>query len=59
MSKDFWLMWGLFLLFIIFAAGATAWGGYADFSLFWLISGVVGTIVLVFYFRRNASQADK
>jgi len=52
-------MWGLFLLFIVFAAGTTAWGGYADFALFWLISGVVGTIVLVFYFRRDASQADK
>ncbi len=59
MGKDFWLMWGLFLLFIIFAAGTTAWGGYADFALFWLISGVVGTIVLFLYFRRDASRAGK
>jgi hypothetical protein len=47
------------LLFIIFAAGTTAWGGYADFALFWLISGVVGTIVLFLYFRRDASRAGK
>jgi hypothetical protein len=52
-------MWGLFLLFIAFAAGATAWGGYAEFAIFWLISGVVGTVVLFFYFRRDASQAGK
>jgi hypothetical protein len=58
-GRDFWLMWGLFLLFIIFAAGATAWGGYPEFSWFWLISGVVGTIVLAYFFRRDASNAGK
>jgi hypothetical protein len=58
-GKDFWLMWFLFLLFIAFAAGMTAWGGYAEFAIFWLISGVVGSAALIFFFRRDASSAGK
>ena len=56
MSKDFWGMWFLFLLFIVFAAGMTYWGGYESYSLFWVISGVVGTIVMAFFFRRDTSR---
>ncbi len=59
MGTDFWLMWILFVLFIIFAAGASAWGGYPNFAIFWLISGVVGTVALAYFFRRDASSAGK
>ena len=55
-SRDFWLMWFIFLLFIIFAAGMTAWGGYPDFAIFWVISGVVGTLALAYAFRRDTSN---
>ena len=59
MGKDFWLMWFLFLLFIAFAAGMTAWGGYPEFAIFLLICGVVGSGALIFFFRRDASSAGK
>lgn len=59
MGKDFWLMLGLYLLFIIFAAAMTAWGGYPDFAIFWLVVGVVGSGALAYFFRRDASSADK
>jgi quinol-cytochrome oxidoreductase complex cytochrome b subunit len=55
-SKDFWLMWVLFLLFIIFAAGMTAWGGYPEFAIFWVISGVIGTLALAYFFRHDSSN---
>lgn len=56
MSKDFWGMWLLFALFIAFAAGMTLWGGYGPYALFWVICGVVGTIVMAYFFRRDASR---
>ena len=56
MNKDFWGMWLLFVLFIVFAAGFTLWGGYAEYALFWLISGVVGTFVMAYFFRSDASR---
>ena len=59
MGKDFWLLLGLYLLFIVFAAGMTAWGGYPDFAIFWLVVGVVGSVALAYYFRRTASSTGK
>ena len=56
MNRDFWGMWLLFVLFIVFAAGFTLWGGYPEYALFWLISGVVGTAVMAYFFRGDASQ---
>jgi hypothetical protein len=55
-SKDFWGMWLLFMLFIVFAAGMTYWGGFVEYAFFWLISGVVGTVVMAYFFRRDASR---
>jgi hypothetical protein len=49
-------MWLLFVLFIAFAAGMTYWGGYVPYSLFWLVVGVVGTVVMAYFFRRDASR---
>ena len=56
MSKDFWGMWLLFLLFIVFAAGMTYWGGFPEYAIFWIISGVVGTVVMGYFFRRDTSR---
>jgi hypothetical protein len=55
-SKDFWPMWGLFLLFIIFAAGMTYWGGYEPYALFWVIVGVVGSVFIGYIFRNGAKD---
>ena len=41
-SKEFWLMTIVFLIFIAFASAMTYWGGYPDYALFWVISGVIG-----------------
>ena len=56
MSKDFWGMWLLFLVFIVFAAAMTYWGGYPEYAIFWLISGVVGTAMMAYFFRRDPSR---
>lgn len=56
MSKDFWGMWLLFIVFIVFAVGVTYWAGFAPYALFWLISGFVGTAVMAYFFRGDASQ---
>jgi hypothetical protein len=55
-SKDFWGMWLLFLLFIAFATGMTLWGGFIPYAFFWIICGVVGTVVMAYFFRRDASR---
>ena len=56
MSKEFWLMTIVFLIFIAFASAMTYWGGYPDYALFWVISGVIGVASLVYFYRRDASR---
>ena len=55
-SREFWLMTIVFLVFIAFASVMTYWGGYEPFTLFWLISGVIGVASLVYFSRRDASR---
>ncbi len=59
MGKDFWPMWGLFLLFIIFATVLTHWAGLTEFAIFWIVAGVIGSVVLILSFRNGTTRAGK
>ncbi len=59
MKPDFWWMLGLFLLFILFAAGAVYWGGYVTFSLVWLAIGVLGSLIIFYIFRPDSMRGRR
>lgn len=54
MKEDFWGMLGFYLLFIIFAAGMTYWGGYVTFALVVVVSGIVGSLAIAYFFRPDS-----
>ena len=59
MKQDFWWMLALYLLFILFAAGAFYWGSYIEIALAWLAAGVLGALVIFYIFRPDSMRRGR
>ena len=55
-KPDFWWMLGLFLFFIVLSAGAMLWAGYLPVAYVFIISGIVGSAVMAYFFRPDSAS---